>query len=295
MRTAVPAPGGRPLAALAILTALAVFPRVPAAAQAHVDDPVARYAEALGQVNVRLARSARYELAQRFLLLASYYRIDPALLMAVVTVESSWHPHAVSRVGAVGYGQLMPSTAARLGVDPLEPYENLDGTARYLRRLLNAYARRPADQRLRLAVTAYNAGPGAVARYHGVPPYAETRRYVANVLHWRSIYSQLASGRLDIARLLAQSATHPPPRKAVRVRHAAPTRTPPPRAPAPSPTPSPLPLAVAEPSPSASPTPEPIVVHRHGVAAFFARVFHRRHEAAGPAETATAAALPARN
>ncbi|GAC1421215.1 MAG: hypothetical protein NVSMB5_14260 [Candidatus Velthaea sp.] len=141
-----------------------------------------RYGSMLGAANGRLSFPARRELAERVLLLSSYYRIDPRLLIALVTVESAWRTRATSPVGALGLGQLMPGTAAGLGVDPTETYENLDGTARYLRRLLGKFSQSDERTRNRLALAAYNAGPGAVLKYGGVPPYAETRAYVVNVM-----------------------------------------------------------------------------------------------------------------
>lgn len=149
------------------------------------DALIARYALALAGANARLPLAARRDLAEHVLLLSSYYNLDPCLLGALVSVESAWRARAVSPVGALGYGQLMPGTASALRVDPLEPYENLDGTARYLRRMLNRFAGRDQALRIQLALASYNAGAGAVDRYHGVPPYRETRAYVANVLRTR--------------------------------------------------------------------------------------------------------------
>ena len=109
---------------------------------------------------------------------ARRHGLEPALVEAVVAVESGFRPGAVSRKGAMGLMQLMPGTAADLGVaDPFDPDANLDGGSRYLRRLL---AEHGGD--LRKALAAYNAGPGAVRRHEGVPPYPETRDYVDRVL-----------------------------------------------------------------------------------------------------------------
>jgi len=172
--------------------ALTLAATLPVAAGEHDGALVAQYATALGGANTRLKEPARRDLAERVLLLTSYYRIDPRLLLALVTVESSWRSRAVSPAGALGYGQLMPGTAATLNVDALEPYENLDGTARYLRRMLNAYASRDAQTRVRLAVASYNAGPAAVARYGGVPPYRETQAYVRTVMQrWHELSARL--------------------------------------------------------------------------------------------------------
>lgn len=110
--------------------------------------------------------------------IARRHGLDPALVLAVVAVESGFQPGAVSPKGAQGLMQLMPATARELGVsDAFDAEQNLDGGARYLRALLEQHR---GD--LRLALAAYNAGPGAVKRHGGVPPYPETRRYVEKVL-----------------------------------------------------------------------------------------------------------------
>jgi soluble lytic murein transglycosylase-like protein len=104
--------------------------------------------------------------------------LDPALVGAVVRQESGFRADAVSPAGAQGLMQLMPSTARDLGVaDPFDPRQNVDGGARLLRSLIDRY-----DGRLDFALAAYNAGPGAVDRYGGVPPYPETQSYVSAIL-----------------------------------------------------------------------------------------------------------------
>jgi soluble lytic murein transglycosylase-like protein len=104
--------------------------------------------------------------------------IDPALVDAVVRQESGFRPDAVSSAGAVGLMQLMPSTARDLGVtDPLDATQNVNGGARLLRSLLDRYG-----GRLDFALAAYNAGPAAVDRYGGVPPYPETQSYVQAIM-----------------------------------------------------------------------------------------------------------------
>ena len=109
---------------------------------------------------------------------ARRHGLDPALVLAVVSVESGFRPEAVSPKGAQGLMQLMPRTAASLGVaDALDPEQNLDGGARHLGQLLDRYG---GD--LTRALAAYNAGEGAVQRHGGVPPYRETRAYVKKVL-----------------------------------------------------------------------------------------------------------------
>jgi hypothetical protein len=104
------------------------------------------------------------------------YGVSPALLASVARAESGLDPTAVSKAGARGLMQLMPSTAASLGVDAFDPQQAVDGAARLLKSHLDTFGS------TELAVAAYNAGPGAVRRYGGVPPYSETQTYVRRVL-----------------------------------------------------------------------------------------------------------------
>jgi soluble lytic murein transglycosylase-like protein len=107
------------------------------------------------------------------------YNIDADLLASVVRQESDGQTHAVSRTGARGLMQLMPGTASELGVsDSFAPSQNIEGGTAYLDALLKKY-----HDNLPLALAAYNAGPAAVDRWHGIPPYRETRVYVARVIH----------------------------------------------------------------------------------------------------------------
>jgi Transglycosylase SLT domain len=107
------------------------------------------------------------------------FDIDTDLLASVIRQESGGHPRAVSRAGAQGLMQLMPKTAAQLGVNnSFAPGQNIDGGTAYLNALLTKY-----HDDLALALAAYNAGPAAVDRWHGIPPYRETRLYVARVIH----------------------------------------------------------------------------------------------------------------
>jgi soluble lytic murein transglycosylase-like protein len=108
---------------------------------------------------------------------ASKHGVDPALLAGLVEQESNFDPNAGSPAGAQGLTQLMPATAASLGVTNVhDPVQALDGGAKYLRQQLDRF-----DGDVARALAAYNAGPGAVARFGGVPPYAETQEYVRRV------------------------------------------------------------------------------------------------------------------
>jgi soluble lytic murein transglycosylase-like protein len=116
---------------------------------------------------------------------ATQYALDMALIKAVARAESCFDPLAVSRAGARGLMQLMPDTAKEMGVTDIhDKTQNLHGGAKYLSQMLSRYS---ADTHLALA--AYNAGPGNVDHYQGVPPFPETRRYIASVLRYKELYS----------------------------------------------------------------------------------------------------------
>lgn len=115
--------------------------------------------------------------AELFNAAGAKYGVDPKLLAAVAKQESSYNPQAVSPAGARGLMQLMPATARSLGVsDPCDPAQAVDGAAKLLRDLLREFGRTD------LALAAYNAGPGAVKRYDGIPPYRETQNYVKRIM-----------------------------------------------------------------------------------------------------------------
>ena len=115
---------------------------------------------------------------------AQKHGIDPALLKGLIRQESNFNPNAKSPAGAAGLTQLMPGTAASLGVtNPLDPAQAIEGGAKYLAQQLKAF-----DGDVRKALAAYNAGPGAVQRYGGVPPYAETQNYVRAVMGFADEY-----------------------------------------------------------------------------------------------------------
>lgn len=107
---------------------------------------------------------------------AARYQVDPALVRAVAWQESKFRSDAVSPKGAVGIMQLMPTTAAQLGVNPYDPRQNIEGGVAYLRTLLTQF-----NGDVRLSLAAYNAGPAAVQRYGGIPPFRETQAYVKSI------------------------------------------------------------------------------------------------------------------
>ena len=119
---------------------------------------------------------------------ARRHDVDPALVKAIVQAESAFDPHAVSRSGARGLMQVLPTTASRFSVKDLsDPRENLKAGVLYLKHLLDVF-----DGDVIMAVAAYNAGPNSVRRHRGVPPYNETHRYLTKVLGLREAYADRA-------------------------------------------------------------------------------------------------------
>lgn len=176
------------LAALGFALSSSIQPLCASAAPIASSNPAAvgAYAKVLRKINPQLPVWQSRDLAKHLLVNATRWKIDANMLVALVSVESAWHTHARSWAGAIGLGQLMPGTAANLHVDPADPYENLQGAARYLYGLLSRYRGKP--NRYALTFAAYNAGPRAVAEYGGIPPYAETQEYVVRVMTaWQRI------------------------------------------------------------------------------------------------------------
>jgi soluble lytic murein transglycosylase-like protein len=201
-RHSIRAPGQRAIPRGALLLGLALV-LSGAALPAHAGSQIYSYVDADGVThftnaprgdgrfrpivlrNLRPLRvaPARYEYDGLIDTAAATVRLPPALVKAVIAAESAFDSQAISRAGAQGLMQLMPTTAEHLGVaDPFEPAQNVRGGATYLRSMLDRYGD------LTRALAAYNAGPEAVDQYGGVPPYRETRDYVDRVLTYYRHY-----------------------------------------------------------------------------------------------------------
>lgn len=142
--------------------------------------------------------------------LAKQHKVSPHLIMAVITVESCFRPSARSPQGAAGLMQLIPATASRFGTDDrYNPRDNIQAGTRYLKFLLKRF-----NGDLKLVAAAYNAGEGAVSRYKGIPPYKETRAYVAKVLN---AYNKLAKATVTHSRMTAKKVRKTLPIKSVRL------------------------------------------------------------------------------
>lgn len=187
-------------AVASIATCLCLGP----ARAADTNPAEAGYASVLRTINPHLQVHESLSYARSLLADSERNKLDPNLLMALVTVESSWRSTAVSNHGARGLGQLMPSTAAHLHVNAKDPAENLRGASKYLRSLVDRFANRGVNA-LRDAIGAYNAGPVAVEHAHGIPPIPETQRYVKKVItQWHRLSARVAKT------LVAQAPAAPP-------------------------------------------------------------------------------------
>jgi soluble lytic murein transglycosylase-like protein len=126
---------------------------------------------------------------------SSRHQIDPALVKAIIMAESGYNPKAISKKGAKGLMQLMPSTAQALGVeDVFNPKENISGGVRYFKQLVNNF-----DGDITLALAAYNAGSRNVRQYQGIPPFKSTRYYIEKVFKYYHLYKEKMSGKADSA------------------------------------------------------------------------------------------------
>jgi hypothetical protein len=154
---------------------------------AEVPDPVASV-KMPGPMTIMTAPT-KEEMHEMLVHAGAQHNIDEDLLASVVRAESGGQVRAVSRTGARGLMQLMPGTASAMGVDDaFRPEQNISGGTAYLDSLLTRY-----HDNVALALAAYNAGPGAVDKYHGVPPYRETREYVARVIREFNRRKQMAA------------------------------------------------------------------------------------------------------
>jgi len=138
----------------------------------------ANLTQSIEQVSALMPTKGKHQLTGLISQVCKKHGVDEKLVHALIKQESNYNPKAKSKVGAMGLMQLMPKTAKSLGVkDPYNTVQNLDGGVRYLKSMLNRY-----NGNVILALAAYNAGPSAVDKYDGVPPYKETQQYVRNIL-----------------------------------------------------------------------------------------------------------------
>lgn len=181
-------------AAQAAASAKPTKPANPPVGSVSVEELTRVYKNAIKSFNKKLTDQQADTIARSILSFSSTYKLDPRLVCAVILAESNFRIEATSGAGAQGLGQLMPGTAAGLGVDnAYDPVQNIYGSARYIRSMLERVAGKTdwnslTWHDLSLALAAYNAGPGAVKKHGGIPPYRETQAYVKKVTE---IYKKL--------------------------------------------------------------------------------------------------------
>jgi soluble lytic murein transglycosylase-like protein len=149
------------------------------------------YAEVARYYNRNLSKDESLVIARAVLTFSAQTEgaVDPRLVMALIKAESNFRVKAVSPVGALGLGQLMPATARGLGIkDPFDPIQNVYGCVKYLEREMHRW--RNNNNKVDLVLASYNAGPGAVKKYKGVPPYKETKNYVRKVKQHYKTYTR---------------------------------------------------------------------------------------------------------
>jgi soluble lytic murein transglycosylase-like protein len=171
------------------------FLRAKQARLAHSWSPRKTLARIALRYNPSLGQVAATSIAESIVESGVQHEVDPFLLAALIAHESRFRPDCTSPGGAVGLGQLLPQTARGLGVDPFSPSQNVEGCAKYLAIQMRRWKHSP--QKVRLALASYNAGPGAVKRFGGVPPYRVTQRYVAKITQCQAAFSHEAKAERE--------------------------------------------------------------------------------------------------
>ena len=151
-------------------------------------EPVLSQTKTMSEKTLPLVQGMETELLYHSIIIeaANRYQVDPAIVKAIIMAESSYNPKAVSKKGAKGLMQLMPKTAAELGVkDSFNPVYNINGGVRYYKKMLNQF-----NGDVKLALAAYNAGSRKVKKYQGIPPFKATRYYIKKVFKYYQYYKR---------------------------------------------------------------------------------------------------------